>query len=182
MSGRGHAGQSGLEIPQRFEQVLVDQVRGGRAHQSRQKPRAPCATKLRAGKFFHTPAVHDPNGLGLFAVNDIEVPLADEHAGPVREFFMANAGYWIEEYHLDGLRLDATQTIHDRSETHVTGTCTTRAPARPKPFERVCEAIARGRRRTLRSGMRTTSRFLSVATHEEANNSSARSTACRSIV
>ena len=32
-----------------------------------------------------------------------------ENAAPVREFFVANAGYWIDEYHLDGLRLDATQ-------------------------------------------------------------------------
>jgi maltooligosyltrehalose trehalohydrolase len=39
--------------------------------------------------------------------------------GPVREFFIANAGYWMDEYHLDGLRLDATQQIFDRSETHV---------------------------------------------------------------
>ena len=31
-------------------------------------------------------------------------------AGPVREFFVANAGYWIDEFHLDGLRLDATQS------------------------------------------------------------------------
>ena len=30
-------------------------------------------------------------------------------SGPVREFFLANAGYWIDEFHLDGLRLDATQ-------------------------------------------------------------------------
>ena len=32
-------------------------------------------------------------------------------AGPVREYFTANAGYWIDEFHLDGLRLDATQQI-----------------------------------------------------------------------
>ncbi|QEL19747.1 malto-oligosyltrehalose trehalohydrolase [Limnoglobus roseus] len=31
----------------------------------------------------------------------------------VREFFTANAAYWIDEYHLDGLRLDATQNIYD---------------------------------------------------------------------
>jgi maltooligosyltrehalose trehalohydrolase len=37
----------------------------------------------------------------------------------VREYFVSNAGYWIDEYHLDGLRLDATQTIHDRSGRHV---------------------------------------------------------------
>lgn len=36
-----------------------------------------------------------------------------ENAGPVREFFIANAGYWIEEFHFDGLRLDATQAIFD---------------------------------------------------------------------
>jgi maltooligosyltrehalose trehalohydrolase len=40
-------------------------------------------------------------------------------SGPVREFFVANAGYWIDEYHLDGLRLDATQTIRDDSPEHV---------------------------------------------------------------
>jgi maltooligosyltrehalose trehalohydrolase len=40
-------------------------------------------------------------------------------SGPVREFFIANAGYWIEEFHLDGLRLDATQNIYDASEKHI---------------------------------------------------------------
>ena len=44
---------------------------------------------------------------------------ADEHAGPVREFFLANAGYWIEEFHFDGLRLDATQNIYDTSADHI---------------------------------------------------------------
>lgn len=41
------------------------------------------------------------------------------NSGPVREFFIANAGYWVEEFHLDGLRLDATQQIFDRSEDHI---------------------------------------------------------------
>lgn len=43
----------------------------------------------------------------------------EEDAGPVREFFLANAGYWIDEYHLDGLRLDATQDVHDSSDEHI---------------------------------------------------------------
>lgn len=37
----------------------------------------------------------------------------------VREYFAENAGYWIEEFHLDGLRLDATQSIHDDSAEHI---------------------------------------------------------------
>jgi maltooligosyltrehalose trehalohydrolase len=41
------------------------------------------------------------------------------NAGPAREFFLANAGYWIDEYHLDGLRLDATQQIFDASDDHI---------------------------------------------------------------
>jgi maltooligosyltrehalose trehalohydrolase len=38
---------------------------------------------------------------------------------PVREFFIANAGYWISEFHLDGLRIDATQQMFDNSEKHI---------------------------------------------------------------
>src|SRR5262249_1107640 len=37
----------------------------------------------------------------------------------VREFFVENAAYWIDEYHLDGLRLDATHQIVDESSRHV---------------------------------------------------------------
>ena len=37
----------------------------------------------------------------------------------VREFVRENAAYWIREFHLDGLRLDATQDIHDDSELHI---------------------------------------------------------------
>lgn len=37
----------------------------------------------------------------------------------VRKFYIANAGYWIDEYHFDGLRLDATQNIYDSSSPHI---------------------------------------------------------------
>jgi len=33
----------------------------------------------------------------------------------VREFFIGNALYWLREYHIDALRLDATHAIFDRS-------------------------------------------------------------------
>jgi maltooligosyltrehalose trehalohydrolase len=40
-------------------------------------------------------------------------------SAPVRDFFLANAGYWIDEFHFDGLRLDATQQIFDSSSEHI---------------------------------------------------------------
>ena len=41
----------------------------------------------------------------------------ESHA--VREFFIHNALYWIMEYHLDGLRLDAVHAIMDDSTPHI---------------------------------------------------------------
>jgi maltooligosyltrehalose trehalohydrolase len=37
----------------------------------------------------------------------------------VRSFVIQNALYWIREYHIDGLRLDAIQTIRDDSRYHI---------------------------------------------------------------
>lgn len=56
-----------------------------------------------------------------------------EHAAPVREFFIRNACYWISEFHLDGLRLDATQSIHDASPKHVLAELSERARAAAGP-------------------------------------------------
>ena len=42
-----------------------------------------------------------------------------EGCGPVREFFIDNALYWLEEFHLDGLRLDAVHAIADDSPLHI---------------------------------------------------------------
>lgn len=38
---------------------------------------------------------------------------------PVREFFILNGRYWIEEFHFDGFRFDATHAIHDKSEEYI---------------------------------------------------------------
>jgi maltooligosyltrehalose trehalohydrolase len=52
-----------------------------------------------------------------------------ENNEQVREFFLANAEFWIREYHFDGLRLDATQSIYDNSREHVLCALSTRARA-----------------------------------------------------
>lgn len=49
-----------------------------------------------------------------------------ERCGPVREYFVSNAGYWVDEFHIDGLRLDATQQLFDASDVHVLAEITQR--------------------------------------------------------
>ena len=44
-----------------------------------------------------------------------------DDAGPSRDFFLQNAAHWIAEYHLDGLRVDATQSLYDASPRHILG-------------------------------------------------------------
>jgi maltooligosyltrehalose trehalohydrolase len=45
----------------------------------------------------------------------------------VRDFFIHNALYWLEEFHIDGLRLDAVHAMHDDGETHFTNELAHRA-------------------------------------------------------
>jgi 1,4-alpha-glucan branching enzyme/maltooligosyltrehalose trehalohydrolase len=59
-----------------------------------------------AGEFF-TSRHHTPWGAAL--------NVDGEHAGTVREFFVQNALYWVREYRIDGLRLDAVHEIRDDS-------------------------------------------------------------------
>jgi maltooligosyltrehalose trehalohydrolase len=40
-------------------------------------------------------------------------------SGPVRELVLENVATWIRDYHVDGLRLDATDTLHDDSAPHL---------------------------------------------------------------
>jgi maltooligosyltrehalose trehalohydrolase len=40
------------------------------------------------------------------------------HSHGVRRYFLDNALQWLEDFHLDGLRLDAVQEIRDHSATH----------------------------------------------------------------
>jgi maltooligosyltrehalose trehalohydrolase len=43
----------------------------------------------------------------------------EKYSSVVREFVVQNALYWIEEFHLDGLRLDASHTMVDDSPKHI---------------------------------------------------------------
>jgi malto-oligosyltrehalose trehalohydrolase len=51
------------------------------------------------------------------------------NAAPVREFIIHNALYWLEEFNLDGLRLDAVHAILDDSPRHVLDELAVRARA-----------------------------------------------------
>jgi maltooligosyltrehalose trehalohydrolase len=48
---------------------------------------------------------------------------------PVREFAIQNALHWAREYHVDGLRMDATHAILDDSEVHLLQELSTRVRA-----------------------------------------------------
>lgn len=70
----------------------------------------------------------DGNYMGLYApllTQKHETPWGsavnfdDEGAHMVRDFIAANARYWLDEFHLDGLRFDAIQEIHDGGPKHL---------------------------------------------------------------
>src|SRR5947207_12271045 len=45
----------------------------------------------------------------------------DRNSGPVREFFITNGRYWVEEFHFDGFRFDALHAVRDRSTEYIIG-------------------------------------------------------------
>ena len=73
----------------------------------------------------------DGNYLGIFADDYLirgkghewgdVINFDGPNSGPVREFFITNGRYWIEEFHFDGFRFDATHAIGDNSEEYIIG-------------------------------------------------------------
>jgi malto-oligosyltrehalose trehalohydrolase len=66
------------------------------------------------------------------------------HSRTVREFFIHNALYWLDEYHLDGLRLDAVHAIGDASEPDILTELAERVragPGRERPVHLVLENV-----------------------------------------
>jgi maltooligosyltrehalose trehalohydrolase len=57
------------------------------------------------------------------------IDLDGEHSAHVRELVVENALHWVHEYHVDGLRLDATHAIQDESPRHVLAELTSRVKA-----------------------------------------------------
>jgi maltooligosyltrehalose trehalohydrolase len=70
---------------------------------------------------FFTERHHTPWGAGI--------NFDGTHSGPVRDFFVHNAIYWLEEFHVDGLRFDAVHAILDDSENNIIAEIAERARA-----------------------------------------------------
>jgi maltooligosyltrehalose trehalohydrolase len=76
-----------------------------------------------AGDAFFTEQAHTPWGA---AIN-----FSGPESRTVRDFYIANALYWLEEYHLDGLRLDAVHAIVDESSPNILEEIAARVHAGP---------------------------------------------------
>ncbi len=60
----------------------------------------------------------------------------------VRRYVVENALYWLREYHLDGLRLDAVQTIKDDSPKHILAEIAEAVQQQAREFGRPALVIA----------------------------------------
>jgi maltooligosyltrehalose trehalohydrolase len=65
------------------------------------------------------------HGFGPYFTDRYRTPWGDAvnfdgpDSDPVRHYFISNALYWITEYHIDALRLDAIHAIYDFSALHI---------------------------------------------------------------
>ena len=65
------------------------------------------------------------HGFGPYFTDRYRTPWGDAvnfdgpDSDPVRDYFISNALYWITEYHIDALRLDAIHGIYDFSALHI---------------------------------------------------------------
>ncbi|MDA8218876.1 MAG: malto-oligosyltrehalose trehalohydrolase, partial [Dehalococcoidales bacterium] len=90
----------------------------------------PDGNYLRAySPFYFTDRYHTPWGDAL--------NYDGEHSHWVREYVVQNACYWLNEYHVDGLRLDATHAIFDKSPRHILRELSERARASLPPGRQV---------------------------------------------
>ncbi|MCL4452111.1 MAG: malto-oligosyltrehalose trehalohydrolase [Candidatus Thermoplasmatota archaeon] len=57
------------------------------------------------------------------------INLDGPYSNGVREMYLSNLSYWVEEYHFDGFRFDSTQNIYDSSPKHFLSELTDHAAA-----------------------------------------------------
>jgi maltooligosyltrehalose trehalohydrolase len=101
------------------------------------------------GNFLHLQAPQfftDRHSTPWGAAIDFEGPASRA----VRDFFIHNALYWLEEFHVDGLRLDAVHAIVDSGEPHILTEIAGAAragPGRERPVYLVLENLANEARR-----------------------------------
>ncbi|MGV3575197.1 MAG: alpha-amylase family glycosyl hydrolase [Devosia sp.] len=71
-----------------------------------------------------------------------------EGARAVRDFIIDNAVYWVRDFHLDGLRVDAVQAMFDSSDQHILAELTkaVREAAKPRSAYMVVENQPQERR------------------------------------
>lgn len=62
-------------------------------------------------RFYYSTTHQNPWGAGI--------NFCGPHSAPVRAYFIENALRWVHEFHIDGLRLDATHAITDTGARHV---------------------------------------------------------------
>jgi maltooligosyltrehalose trehalohydrolase len=72
---------------------------------------------------------------------------------PVRDFFIENAEYWLEEFHLDGLRFDAVHAIKDDTRPDLLDELVSRVRARfSRPIHLLLENESNDPQRLTRHG------------------------------
>lgn len=64
------------------------------------------------------------------------------HSDEVRRFIIENACYWVSEFHMDALRLDAVHGIYDFRAVHLTEALTERVKSTALELGRLVEVIA----------------------------------------
>jgi maltooligosyltrehalose trehalohydrolase len=88
------------------------------------------------------------NDFGPYFTNRYRTPWGDAVnldgacSDPVRAFFIQNALYWITDFHIDGLRLDAVDAIYDFGPRHFLAELADAVHARAHELERDVVVIA----------------------------------------
>ncbi len=77
-----------------------------------------------------------------------------KEALPVREMVVQNAVHWVCEYHVDGLRIDATQNLYDDPDNHILAdiVVAARAAAGDRSIFIACESECQNERITRSAG------------------------------